>query len=296
MERLWETPATAVVHRRERPRAPRGSLACHGAGMPTTTAPAALSLAVARVIDRALARNSSIFTTRRVWTADLLTELQRRTDRQVDATGTTFAQRWVTVLRRADDDLRLLAAEVLAVHLLFPTDIGAARKRDLVGGTLAGLRPPGGLPHAFDTAFATGVAPTGVAFKTLRLSQLRYLCAVAAAFKALRPVGRRAVLADPDACRRLAWSVPARGGVAQREALLHLLHPDAFEPLTSPGLKARIADGLGDLVPAAAADVDQSLRAARAALTARHGAGFSFLDPRIAALWQPGYADRRPPG
>jgi 5-methylcytosine-specific restriction protein B len=233
--------------------------------MDSTTAPNPSWLA-ARIVDRLLARNGSLLTGRRtLWTADAMTALTRRLDRAARSAGETFADRWRGVLRGADDPAVLLAAELLTVHLWFPDDLRHQTKLDLVTATLDRMRHPVRLPSDVQAALAQGVAGSGIAFTRRRLSQLAFLARAVAALKSRRPAQRRAALDDPWAWKALLVDVPADGGQAQREVLLHLVHPDTFEPIVSTAVKRRIVDEHCDAVPAGLSDLDAQLAAIRAA-------------------------------
>lgn len=241
--------------------------------------------AAERITERVLRRNASVFTTRRLWTAALAAELCARLDRALAADG-TFDQRWARVTHRASDETLLGAAELLYVHVLFAADLRPRTKRALVGAALDRMRAPVPLPPPLDEALGAGLAPTGVAFKTLRLSQLRVLAEAVRCWKELPAARRRDLLADAWALKDWLAGIPHGGGVAQREALLHLVHPEAFEPIVSPAMKRKIVAGFDEWVPAEVTDVDAALLSVRAALTARHGPSFTFFDDRVAADWR----------
>lgn len=95
---------------------------------------------------------------------------------------------------------------------------------------------------------------------------------------------RRAALEDPWTFEDWLWQLPPDGGQAQREVVLHLVHPEAFEPIVSRAVKRRIVEGFG--APASEGDVDRALHRLRAELTQVHGPGFSYIDPAVAATWR----------
>lgn len=228
--------------------------------------------AARRFADRCLLRNGSVLSSRRRWAPDLLDDLLVRL-RERGAVG-TFPHRWAEVLDDASDACAELAAEACYVHVLFAADLAPATKRALVHATLARSSAAPRVPADLDAALGAGLAGTGVAFKTRRLSQLRYLLASARAIKDVRRRDRAALLADPDAF--VAWlrELPCDGAGAQREILAHLVHPQAFEPIVSRRVKERVLAAYGG----GHDDVDVALRALRARLAPEHGAGFAFVD------------------
>lgn len=244
------------------------------------------SVAAGRVVDRLFARNASLFGSGRLWTLPLADQLRRRVAGQVHGAGETFDQRWWAALDRADDDTLLAAAELAYAHVLFASDLRAETKRKLVAGTLERRNVAARIPPVLDAALDAGIAPTGVAYKRLRLSQLRLLAEALVAWKSLPAGRRRTLLTDAWAFKAWLCGVPPSGGGPQREALLHLVHPDVFEPIVSPRIKRQIVTGFAGAVPAGVEDVDAALLAVRHALTDRHGAGFSFFDDAVAACWR----------
>lgn len=242
----------------------------------TAPAPSPVNAAVGRIVDRTLARNASLFTNeRRLWTGDTLAALAQRVTRARDADGDTFAGRWGRSLRRATPAQRLLAAELAYVHLVFASDLRPVTKRALVTATLP---PQVAMPPLMDAALESGIAGTGVAFTRRRLSQLSFLARAYADWKTQPAPSRREALADPWVFKNWLTTIPVEGGHAQREALLHLVHPDTFEPLVSLALKTRIAKAYAGHVPAGVDDLDAQLAAIRASLARRRGAGFTLLD------------------
>lgn len=228
--------------------------------------------AAQRFVERCLARNGSVFSSRRRWAPDVLDDLLARL-RERGASG-SFPQRWADVLLDAPDACVELAAEACYVHGLFAADLSPATKHALVDDTLALSSSPPRVPPQLAAALESGLAGTGVAYKTRRLSQLRFVLDAARALKAVRRRDREVLLADPDAVRSFLDGVPCDGANGQREALAHLLHPDAFEAIVSPRVKLRIAEVYG----AEDTDVDAALRTIRARLEPEHGRGFALVD------------------
>ena len=163
-------------------------------------------------------------------------EAEQRVSGAIQATG-LFPARWSAALNGAASPVRSAAGRALLVHLLCPSDVAVATKRQLVG---AAPHEPAGAPDVTpdvpDEALG-GVAPTGVA------SGLRGC----PKWPTSRAAGcgsdqEDTIWADAAMCRRWLHSVPAPGAAAQREALAHLLHPRAFEPIASPTVRPGSAD------------------------------------------------------
>lgn len=221
-----------------------------------------------------------------IWRPDLLADLHARHVAATDAPGDNFTTRWNRRLRDASAETVQLAAEVCYVHVLFATDLSPKTKRQLIGEVLARSPDAPALPAALDAALDGGIARTGVAFKLRRLSQLGMLIAMGVAWWTLSPAQRDAALDDPWAFKAWLRTVPHEGAQAQREALLHLVHPATFEPIISVGVKQRIVHALSRHVPAGVEDLDAALAGIRAVLERRHGRGFQFIDPAVATQWR----------
>ena len=251
-------------------------------------------IATNRLASRCLRRTGSLFTPgRRLWTAtrarDLAARLTRAAQRADDPQRTDrspFVVRWRRTLARAEPDTVRLAAEILYVHLLFPTNVSAARKRALLAATCERLDAPPALPPALDAALEAGIAPVGLAYTRRRLSQLAWLAAAAATWWELAPPVRREALADPWRFADALDGVDVAGGGPQRAALCHLVHPATFTPITSATVKRAILRAYPEHVPEGERDADRALAAVRAALEPVHGQGFSFFAPEIARTWQ----------
>lgn len=255
--------------------------------MPTCTCPTPVHEVAARFAERALRRGTSLLSAReRLWSADGPAALSELLSDLHAGAGRPFAERWALLLDAAPQTAVRVAAEALLVHLLFPADVGPERKRALVRDTLALLDKPPELKPALRDALGAGCATTGVAYSRTRLSQIRFLVDSALAFRVEPASSRRALLADPWGMRSWLAARPSRGGGPQREALLHLLFPECFEPIVSVAAKERIVAALGRRAEVGMDDADRALAALRTRLTDRHGEGFSFVEPTLARRWQ----------
>jgi 5-methylcytosine-specific restriction protein B len=246
----------------------------------------AIYAAATRWMGRALHSSRGIFVERPVWLPEALHELSERLAGQPER-GQRFEDAWHQQLDGSTSHMFQLAAELVYVHLLFPTDVSPASKRRLVHRTAERATPVVPVPEEFDVALDRGIAPTGPAFKTRRHSQLRFLLRVAQSFQRLPARERNALTLNPWACKAWLAEVPADGGTTQREALLHLLFPDTFEPIVSIELKRAIVAGLPHYLPAGVTDVDAALGAIRSQITPTFGRDFRFTDRQVMALWRP---------
>jgi 5-methylcytosine-specific restriction protein B len=246
----------------------------------------AIYAAAAHWAGRALQGSGGVFTDRAVWTQRGLHELSERLAGEPPGRGERFEDVWHRRLDRASTDVLQLAAELLWVHLLFPSDVTGATKRRLVQRTTRRADPEIPVPAELDAVLDGGIAPTGIAYKARRHSQVRLLLLAARGLIELPGRDRKALLADPWALKAWLGELPPDGAQAQREALMHLLHPDWFEPIVSLTVKRQIVGAFRSEVPPGVVDLDQALLAIRRQLQPVHGEGFRFTDPKVVTTWK----------
>lgn len=253
--------------------------------MHKTTANPALYAAAQGFVDRALLTDDSIFTPgASVWTAEQLDDLHDRYVGQVDEGDRSFEDKLQDQLDGADDRTIQLAAELLFVHLLAPSDIGSDRKVEKVVGTLSWMADPVEIPEGLSPGLDGGISNFGVAH-TNRYYLVRVVLDVARAFKDRGAEERREIVADPWRFKLFVLDLDLTSARAQAEALLHLVHPDVFEPIISKDAKENIVDAWEDLVDDPIDDVDRRILQIRSALERRYGEGFDFYEPRIRGIW-----------
>jgi 5-methylcytosine-specific restriction protein B len=242
--------------------------------------------AAARWSAQALRADVGVISDRPVWTPEVLAGLHRRLATQVPIRGDTFDDQWDRTIEGADDPQLQLAAELLWLHLLFPSDVGSARKRRYVTDTLALMVEPVGVPDELDAVLSRGLARSGIAYKARRLSQLQLVVEAALELKRRSRRERTRLLADPWAVKAWLAGVTTPAAQSQREVLLHMLHPATFEPIATNSLKHRIIAAFPEHVTGGVSDVDRALLLIRAGLETEHGRGFVFTDAAIEARWR----------
>lgn len=203
------------------------------------------------------------------WSRANVADLKLRfNDNQLEgaAGGGTFASKWQQQVDGASDDVRLLAAELLLIHFLFASSVRKAKKLEVVGLSLegTGISLPADSPAV--QAMGESIGHPGIGFNTRRDLQVAYLIEFVDRFKALERQEAESLLDDPWALRDFAdrTSLPIR---EMRHILLHLLHPEEFERISSGTHKREIASAFARLLPEdPPADVDERLLAIREAL------------------------------
>jgi 5-methylcytosine-specific restriction protein B len=242
-----------------------------------------------RWVRAALASDDSLFTPgAAIWSLSNVTKLLDRTRGNPQLGGERdFEAKLRLQLEGAPNELHQLAAEQLALSFLMTIATGAARKRELVTEILGWSPRPVQIPAKIDKSFEYGLVNPGTAFNTRRPMQLWFISDFVRTLKTLSPEARTATLADPWATRELLFSLEMEAAQTMREGLLHLIHPDTFEAITSRADKKRLVSAFADLIGDGDANVDQKIRDVRKSLTNTYGEDFDFYRREIKERWKP---------
>ena len=183
----------------------------------------------------ALKNNGSLFEHgRRVWASESVVDLFERFVGNPIHSSEDFLTKLRRQLDGAPRETYLLAAEILYVNLLAPSNAAADTKRQTLGEVLSwvpGEPTPSLLPE-LSAALELGVGSFGPAL-TYRPDQITLLIKFTRVWKGLHSGERTRALADPWTFKEILFSVPADKAYSQREALLHLVFPDYFERIFS---------------------------------------------------------------
>ena len=241
--------------------------------------------AAERFVAEALRSDGSVFRPgRKVWDVASINDAYERIALRPAEPGDPLVSTILTRLEGSPQGTVNLVSELLYLLLLVPSDIGVEQKVDAIGSVLT-IGAPIDVPDELAQALAGGIAPTALSFSEWRDSQLAFMLEFMRFWKAWPEVRRDHALRDPWLFRDCVQSVDALSGELMREALLHLVHPDAFEPIVRADHKALIARRYDALI-GPAADVDHALAAIREALAPRFGDDFDFYFPEVRAEWQ----------
>ncbi len=237
-------------------------------------------------VARCLRDDGSLFQARdRLWTQQNFQALHELFNEQPDESSDPFLVKLGRQLADANDDLVLLFAEMLYVHLLIALDIGGSAKRDNLDAVLSRSSDPTEVPQYLDAQLDGGLVHTGVAYKTYRPQQLWFFIDVMIALKALDEPERSSVIDDPWRFRDLVDDVPLEAAYTQRNALLHLVHPDTYEDCVSRDYKTQMSTAFGHLAESDHDDVDRALLQIRAALEAEARHPINFYDEPYRSQW-----------
>ena len=213
-----------------------------------------------------------------VWTAEHLDELERDFTSHPDITkGKAYLDKLRGQLADASPGAVQLMAELHVVHFLiiWIGAISAARKRTILEAIVSWMPVPCTIPADVLEALSPGIVHPGQWVMTRRDTQLAWLIRFARAWADLTAEQQRQLTADPWEMKAFAETIHAASAESARLALLHLAHPDTFEPIVSSDHKNLIAGRFAD-VAGTDPDIDRRLLAARAALTQEYGEGFDW--------------------
>lgn len=201
---------------------------------------------VRRWIEQCLVTDGSLLTEgRRIWTLANLQDLKARfVDVPVEG-ASSFEDKLRHQLQGAADDVKQLAAEVLCAHYAVPADISRNKKMEVVGNVLAWMETPVVVPDDVAAAFRIGLINAGQGYRQFKPNQLWFLIEAALAIKQASPDERRRLLHDPWALKAMLAELPIRSAFITSNMLLHMLHPETFEPIGGREHKKAIVAALG---------------------------------------------------
>ncbi len=236
--------------------------------------------AAARIVDAVLRHDGAIFTPGQpIWTQTHVDDLYRRFVEAPDVGDRTFLEKFRDQLRDAPAAVYQLAGELLFIHLLVVRgNMGAPAKRDLIATVLGWSPAPVVIPAEDVAALEGGLARVGTAYMTYRPFQLAFLLRFIRDWKRLDAAEQARLLGDPWAFKQMLFAIPIEIAYAQREAVLHLVHPDAFEAIVSRDHKQEYVRKFAAFVTTPTDDVDRALAQIRAAVDARYGPGLPLSD------------------
>ena len=254
-------------------------------------------------VDCALRSDGSIFTPgEAIWTSDGLRELCERFLDRPDIGSTRFPQQVTERLAGSPPKVYQLMAEAFYFHLLFPSDIKPDTKMSNVKNIL-GLSPSQiSIPDDVADGFASGIGGSGRQYLSGRAYLVGFLIEFVEQWKEQSEDEQERLLEEPWAFRDFVMDkITLRGEMfgggnttlPQRYALLHLVHPDTFEPIVSVSHKNNIFRSFQRYVTAPSEDVDRNLHQIRQGLEKELGWDFHYYGQPVQEMWDPSYT---PPG
>ena len=230
-----------------------------------------------------LEAKSLLWPERSAWTLSNTTALWAAFMGHPDTGKRTFLEKWHDQLLNESPDAHRVAADLVVLYQLFPTNIGrAAKMRELetiIAWKLS--KDPPDL-NILKRAFDNGLGSPGIQYLTGKPAQIAFYLQFS-----IRIARSKIDPHNAQACKDLAdlvrAEVPQSG--AARHILLHLLFPDKFEWIASEAQRRRIVE-VFSADAGAASDQDAALFNIRGALQQRLGREIvDFYDRDIWPLW-----------
>ena len=205
----------------------------------------------------------------------------------------TFLEKLRRQLTGRPDAVLQLAGELMWVALLFPSKIGAEKKRETVEEILSWRAVTSSPDSRFLTDDALGgLGSAGTAYNTLRDREFAYLIELVFKLKILPAPERSSILSDPWKFAEFLASVP--GAKRQTAHIIeHLLFPDTFERISSGRDKREVIVAFGKESAAVVKQLDRQALDRRLAeireeiKRARGGRDFDFYEHEYAQKWRP---------
>lgn len=241
-----------------------------------------------RVYDAAALRtDDSLFSPGKpIWSVPHIQDLHDRFVGRPDTSEDSFVVKFKRQLSGSPPETVQLAAEIVYVHLLISVQLKGDTKRQLIAQILSWGADHDSLSPDLAAALDYGILNAGQSFLMHRPFLLKYLIKFAARFKQLSNPEQLGLLGDPWAFKSFVFSIEAHAAKTQQHALLHLVHPDTFESMSSETHKQLVADHWRDQIPPGEDDVDQGLLHIRRSLAEQHGKDFTFYDRPFIDEWQ----------
>jgi 5-methylcytosine-specific restriction protein B len=225
------------------------------------------------------------------WTGPVASDLYRRVIVEEDTGTGAFLSKLEVQLSGADRATHLLCGELLYLHVVPLSNVGADTKRNRIGSVLGWARPQASLPTDLDEALGrTGIFNGGTGFNVQVWKQMGWLLQFVQHWWG-RPGGERAeALNDPWAFRDVVASMP-EDQPAIRNSLLYLAFPAVFLPMVNQEHKRDVRNAFALLIDGPTGSdpisIDRDLFAihTRHLQMAREGQKVAYYDEPYRSQW-----------
>lgn len=202
---------------------------------------------------------SLLFDDSSVWRPDVLDRLHKAFVATPDEGDRSFIAKFKDQVGEAGQDVIRLAAEILCVYFLFPSNVGGVRKRQVVNEVLSWAGDSLPDSHLVSGAFSNGIGGGGQGYNTRRPFEIAFLIDLVIELKKLPKESRDMVIADPWLFQDFVDGIDEAESKQLRHMLLYLLFPDYFERIASWSHKRRIIQAFSGLLDTAPEDDDRTI-------------------------------------
>lgn len=180
--------------------------------------------------EKCLVGNGSVLSDGQLWTKDNVSALDKYFVNNLDEGEGDFFEKLERQLEPTEPEVKQLAAEMLWLMLLCPSNVSAETKR-------AGItriwewsgKDVNDLGELFSDKVLDGIGSGGTSFNTNRWRELVYLIKFTKKLLSLDVAERSTLLDDPWAMAEWMESLPENNSRQLRHMILFLLFPDTFE-------------------------------------------------------------------
>jgi len=240
-----------------------------------------------------LEKDGAVFSEMPLWTLEHFRQMEQYYVNRLDEGEGDFFQKLESQLAPAPPEVKQLAAEMMWVMLLCPSNLTFEAKRDSLQKIWGWSgRPLSESSEWLSPEVLRGVGSGGVSYNINRWRELVFFTKAMLAFKGLGAGERDKDLSDGWAFAGWLQSVPEEETRQFRHMLLFLLFPDTFERIFGGTDRYQITSHFSNK-PKAEIDhmpqivIDQELQKIRAELEQQYQTrDLDFYEPPLVALWK----------
>jgi MoxR-like ATPase len=208
-----------------------------------------------------LTENGSVLSSENIWSDELLEEFRERFVDNLDYGEGDFFTKFEQQIKAGSAQLAKLAAEILWLHYLFPSNVNHQTKVDQICKVYQWSGEKLDIKHHMLKALESGVGSAGMGYNMKRPDEIDYQFRIVASFRQLAPKEQEQLLEEAWAFSN--WLDATSDSINQpnrlfRHILVYLLFPDEMERIASKNHKVRIVQQWRDLAKDAAIEEDDS--------------------------------------
>jgi len=253
---------------------------------------AAILEAAAHWKEQALRNSDSVLAQSPLWTLTNIEAVETHFVNRLDMGAGDFFSKLRTQLEPTAPAVKQLAAEMLWLMLLCPSNISPAKKRESIQSVWAwsGEKLSADSPWLHD-AVLTGVGSAGTSFNTNRWRELVFFVNFLLAFKRLPAEERERLLSDGWALAAWLEDIPDAKSRQLRHMLLFLLFPDDFDRVLGGIDRRKIVAGFtgksgAEVKQMSPLEIDRAIHAIRVEQQEAHGTTeLDFYIPPLNTMW-----------
>lgn len=226
--------------------------------------PTKIYQAAADFLKKCLLQDGSLLVEgKRVWRSEVLEQFHQAFAVTPDESERNFLVKFQDQISRAGSEVIVLAAEILCVYFLFPSNVGGLRKRQVVNEVLGWAQESLPESHPISEAFSTGIGSGGQGYNTRRPFEITYLLELVIKWKKMPNDKQTKIAENPWLFLEFVDSIEDGETKQLRHMLLNLLFPDSFERIASGNHKRRVVKAFSGLIVSAPDGEDRALLAIR---------------------------------